>query len=370
VQLEPSVQISASVTPPVTTDGASEMTVNVKRSPVTLSVNMDTTTSRLRGLVSATENGATALGEQITISTLQPQGTDRERYYALNYAQPIGADGVLMQVNVYDYAANPRSAALLTQGLESEYESRTTRAAVTVGYPFILDAHRNLTGTAGFYAAQNANTFAFQNALAPDIRVASQTRALSLEYSWQLSSETSLVQASGGIYQGLGMLGAGATNNTANVRFNRIRGQFSRTDVYAGNWGTVISGIAQYSGNVLPQTEQISFGGRLFGMGYAASNSTGDSGWGLAVEGNRSFVFDTAYLKRIQAYVVLDKSQTVLNALPQPHGNLGSVGLGLRLSDMRYYSVDVSVAKPTGERPVNEADRALRYNLLFNYKTQ
>lgn len=370
LQLEPSVQISASIAPPLNTDGAAEMTVNVKKSLLTTSLSMDNTTSRLRGLISVTGNALTPLGEQITVSTLEPPGKDRERYYALNYAQPIGTNGLMLQFSAYDYSAKPNNNLLLTQGLESGYESRTSRAAVTLGYPFILDSHRNLTGTAGLYAVENTSTFRYLNDANADIRLESQTRALSLEYSWQLTSDSSVLQASGGLYQGLGILGAGAADNRSNVRFNRVRGQFMRADSYPGNWGTVVSGIAQYSGDVLPPSEQISFGGRLFGMGYPANDSTGDSGWGLAIEGNRSFTVDTRFLKRVQAYVATDQSRTSLNASSLPRGKLSSVGFGVRLSDLQYYSLDLSIAKPTGDRAVNDQDRSLRYNLLFNYKTQ
>ena len=42
------------------------------------------------------EISVTPLGEQITVSTLQPRGPDHETFYSATWAQPIGTDGVLL----------------------------------------------------------------------------------------------------------------------------------------------------------------------------------------------------------------------------------------------------------------------------------
>jgi len=74
------MRIKATVRPPENTDGASEMTLDVSRKPITTSFAVDTATSSLRGIFSVTENGLTPLGEQVTLSTIAPRGPSREEY--------------------------------------------------------------------------------------------------------------------------------------------------------------------------------------------------------------------------------------------------------------------------------------------------
>ena len=52
---------------------------------------------------------------------------------------------------------------------------------------------------------------------------------------------------------------------------------------------------------------------------------------------------------------------------PLPN-RLSSVGVGVRLTDSRYYSLDLSVAKPVGDAPVESASRSPRVNAAFSYQ--
>ena len=46
---------------------------------------------------------------------------------------------------------------------------------------------------------------------------------------------------------------------------------------------------------------------------------------------------------------------------------LKSASLGLRVSDSRYYALDVAMSKPLGDRSSNNPDRKLRYSLMLSY---
>ena len=56
------------------------------------------------------------------------------------------------------------------------------------------------------------------------------------------------------------------------------------------------------------------------------------------------------------------------NSAALPHSKLASVAFGTRLSDGRYYTLDLSLAKPVGDLPFNSTSRSLRFNLMYSYQ--
>ena len=56
------------------------------------------------------------------------------------------------------------------------------------------------------------------------------------------------------------------------------------------------------------------------------------------------------------------------NRATLPVDKLGSAGVGLRLSDNKHYTIDVSVAQPFGDRPPESSRRRPRGNLSFSYQ--
>jgi hemolysin activation/secretion protein len=50
------------------------------------------------------------------------------------------------------------------------------------------------------------------------------------------------------------------------------------------------------------------------------------------------------------------------------HDTLGSVALGVRFSDGRYYTLDLSLAKPVADVPVNSSSRSPRVNASYSYQ--
>lgn len=47
---------------------------------------------------------------------------------------------------------------------------------------------------------------------------------------------------------------------------------------------------------------------------------------------------------------------------------MSSVGIGVRFTDSRFYSLDLNVAKPVGDAPVESASRSPRINAAFSYQ--
>jgi hemolysin activation/secretion protein len=52
---------------------------------------------------------------------------------------------------------------------------------------------------------------------------------------------------------------------------------------------------------------------------------------------------------------------------PSP-SKLASISFGFRISDSKYYSLDLSVAKAVGDAPVESPSRSPRINATFSYQ--
>lgn len=56
------------------------------------------------------------------------------------------------------------------------------------------------------------------------------------------------------------------------------------------------------------------------------------------------------------------------NAAALVHDQLGAIALGARFSDRKYYTLDLALARPVGDRPTNANARSLRFNAAYPYQ--
>jgi len=274
-----------------------------------------------------------------------------------------------LQVTLSDYKGEPENQSLPAQQLQSRYQTKTQRVSASLSYPLILKPTRSLTLSGGIYAVKNSSRYSLNVAApAPTIEFSSDIRALSLELSSNEVSDRSSMQWSLGVYQGLDSLGARQINGNIDLDFLRVKGSFTRTNTFDGGYGITVSGMGQYSSNILPLSEQISFGAKLYGLAYPVGEIAGDKGWGVSLEFNRAFPYDGKYVKRIQPYLMADAAKVYVNAGRLSHSEISSVGAGVRFSDLRHYSLDLSIAQPVGEIPINASKRAPRLNLGYSYQ--
>ncbi|PUA19815.1 ShlB/FhaC/HecB family hemolysin secretion/activation protein [Glaciimonas sp. PCH181] len=376
LSLQPGVQIVANVPPPTTTDGGTDMILTVKRKPITAGVGADYRQPGIRGLLTASANGLTPLGEQVTVSTLQPSGPLHEKFYAINYVQPIGVNGMLAKVNWSDYRSQPESQSLTNDQFEARYQTKTVRVGAALSYPVILDSTHNLTVTGGVYAAENGQTFTRSVPTTPmSVEISSQVRVLSAEASWtavKVSPDKlqQTRQIAVGLYKGIDGLGASRENSKVDLGFTRATLQVAQSNQLPGGFGIAFAASAQQSSNILPTSEQIGFGGKLFGLAYPVGELAGDKGWGISAEINRLFPISTTYLKTVQPYLLVDHSRVYSNAGSLTHDTLGSIAIGTRFSDGRYYTLDLSLAKPVADKPFNTTSRSPRVNAIYSYQME
>ncbi|KWI28792.1 ShlB/FhaC/HecB family hemolysin secretion/activation protein [Burkholderia stagnalis] len=375
--LLPGVSVKANVPPPQTTDGATTLELNVERKAFNISSGIDFNHPGVQGLITATENGLTSFGEQLSISALVPPGRDKVTYVAFSGAVPVGSSGLVTRLDASTYRGKPTD----NPGLPS-YVERTVKnekLGLSASYPLLLNNQRSLLGTVSGYASHNEDRY--QNQITgATLENRSQVRVLQMQLDYTSVGPKQVRKLSVNVAKGFDILGASKSqditvgNTTTSLpspislTFVRTGATYTQTNEWPFWIGTSVSLTGQYSPDSLPTSEQISFGAQRYALGYQPGETSGDSGWGMSLEVNRAFSPGWTYLKTITPYVAYDMARVYLHAgTPQPN-RLSSVGIGVRLSDSRYYNLDLSVAKPVGDAPVESASRSPRINAAFSYQ--
>jgi hemolysin activation/secretion protein len=370
----PGAKVAANVAPPTTTDGATTLDLDITRQRYDVSWGMDLNHPGVQGIFTAVENGATPLGEQLSVSTLFPNGGG-QRLYTAGWVEPIGSRGWQGRVDASRYWGNPDTDNQLPSYLDHRLSQ--DKLALTGVYPLVLTNSRRLNLTVGIYASKQDDRYRNVDTGAM-IALRSSVRVLNAELSWLKASEKRSGQFSFAVAHGFDALGAysEATSNTGgplaiampDVTFTRYTANFAWSEQWAHKVGTVFRATGQYSDNALPSTEQINFGGPSFAYAYDPGDAAGDSGWAASFEINRAFVPGMPWIKSIVPYVVYQQARVYLNGARPLIDRLDSAAVGMRFSDNKHYTVDFALAKPTGDIPPEGHSRDTRWNLTFSYK--
>ncbi len=373
--LLPGVTVKANVPPPQNTDGATTLELDVQRKPFNVSAGLNTSNPGVQGLITATENGLTSLGEQLSISALYPKGPNNQTYVAFSGSVPIGSSGLMTRLDASHYRGNPTD----NPGLPS-YVQRTVindKLGLSTSYPLLLNNQHSVLGTVSGYASHNEDRY--QNQInGASLGMRSQVRVLQMQLDYTNVQPTQVQKLSFNVAKAFDILGASKSadtnvpgavaTNPASITFVRTGATYVQTNQWPLKIGTTFQLTGQYSPDSLPTTEQITFGAQRFALGYQPGETSGDSGWGMSIELNRAFAPGYTYLKTITPYVAFDMARVYLHAGTTSPNRLSSVGIGVRVSDSRFYNIDLSIAKPVGDAPVESAARNPRVNASFSYQ--
>lgn len=370
----PGVKFTPSLDLPRRADGATELVLAASRQPVSLTGGIADLGTGMQPLVNMATNSLTPLGEQVKLTAAVPFNTDDVKYFNSEIRVPIGADGLALKIDGYHYDARPEDGAIEYLGFERRVKN--DRVGLGVSYPFLLNNSRSLTGTLGVYAANSKDRYDARNSdrwLQQDARV----RAANAELRYIQVSESQATDITLGVAKGFDAAGAKKDISTnygysatpiLDLDFTRYNLNAKQTFALPGQFGLVFSGAGQYSSNILPSSEQVSYGSWRYAMGYPQGEQSGDKGIGVSAEINRRFGTGWQYLSSVQPYAMVDYARTWYNnkslqELNQRH--LSSVALGLRITDDKYYLFDFNVAKPVGSATVDN-DRDLRFNANYS----
>ncbi|CAD6508826.1 ShlB/FhaC/HecB family hemolysin secretion/activation protein [Paraburkholderia metrosideri] len=373
--LLPGIKVAANVAPPQNTDGATTLELKVDRKPFDISVGVNFNQPGVQGLLTATENGLTSLGEQLSISALLPKGRDNVTYLAARAAVPIGSDGLIGKIDATHYRGNPVD----NPGLPG-YVQRTVindKVGGSLAYPLKLSNTQSVIGTASVYASHDEDRYNNQQTGA-QLGFRSQVRVMQLQADYTGVDTGQVRRANISVSKAFDILGAsksGDSNvvgspvtNPASINFVKSAASFSQTNEWPMKLGTAVSLTGQYSAVSLPTSEQISFGAQRFAQGYQPGEASGDSGWGAMFEINRPFTPGFTYLRTLVPYISFDMARVYLHAGTPSPSRLSSIAFGFRISDAKYYTLDLSVAKALGDAPVESPSRSPRINATFSYQ--
>jgi hemolysin activation/secretion protein len=371
----PGAKIKADIPAPTTTDGATRLKLDVSRQRYDMSTGIDTNHPGVQGIFAGSLNGMTPLAEQLSASALYPPGRGKQEFYSAGYAQMLGSSGLMGRLNASHFYGNPDIDNQLPSYLRHRLSQ--DRLDLSLSYPLILASRRSLILGGGLYGSNQEDKYrnlitGAQLALKTDVRV------LHAELDFTQAAEKRTRKLSFGIAQGLDAMGAGArgvTNipgtqvaNPTDVSFTRYNLSAMQSDSWPAHLVSVASVTGQYSHYRLPSTEQISFGGPRFGLGYDPGSVSGDSGWGASLELNRPFTVSSKWLKTLTPYVLGQAARVYLNGSRPAVDTLQTAALGLRFTDGKHYSVDISAAQPVGDKTQDNLARHTRYDLTFSYQ--
>lgn len=371
----PGVRINPAMDLPKRANGATELTIAATRKKFTATGGIADMGTGMQPLVNAGANSLTPLGEQTRLTAAIPFNTDDVKYFGADVRVPIGSDGWSVKLEGYHYEAKPQDDAVHQLGFDRKVT--TDRIGVGVSYPILLNNRRSLTGTVGVYATNAKDRYdqrGTDNWLREDARVRATTAEL--RYTDVLPERATEVTAS--VSKGIDGMGAKAsvTSNygysatpATNLDFLRWNVNAKQSFTLPAQFGLVLSAGGQYSSDILPSSEQISFGSWRFGMGYPQGEISGDKGLGLSAEVNRRFNIGYQYLQAVQPYALIDYARSWYNnptLKPLDPKRLSSVALGLRFTDDKFYLFDFNIAKPIGAATTNGNDRDIRFNANYS----
>ncbi len=371
------VKIAANVPPPTTTDGGTTLDLKVERKRVDFNMGLDFNHPGIQALATAVENGVLGLGEQLSVSALFPPGRDHEQYYAGNFSVPLGSDGLTGKLNASHYQGEPDD----NPGLPSTVDRRVTQDKFggSLAYPFLLSNQRSLVGTVSAYGTHDEDRYT--NTLnGAIVGLKSNVRVLQTQIDYADASDGMSRKASLSISKAFDILGASKSAYTnvpgvvqqsgVDLDFTKFGGSFTQSNQWPLGLGTTFSIAGQYSHDSLPTSEQITFGGPRFGLGYQPGEAAGDSGWGASVELNRAFALGYTYVQTVQPYFEFDSARVYLHSGPTYPSRLASIAFGVRFGDLHHYSLDLAVGKPVADAPIESASRSPRVNANFSYNFQ
>ncbi|MEH6421597.1 ShlB/FhaC/HecB family hemolysin secretion/activation protein [Pseudomonas sp. CGJS7] len=375
----PGAKLNINVPAPTTTDGATslDLTVDGKRYDATWALEFNHPGTQ--GLMSLNLNALTPLAEQWSLAGLYPDGRGNERFYSAGYSQLFGSDGWIGRVDGSRYRGVPVTKTPLPAFLDHRVEQ--DRVQISARYPLILANERSLFVSAAVYAADQSDRY-FNTINGATLDQRSKTRVVQGTLDYTQAKKDRARQVSFSIARGLDAWGASAETLTnidgvnldpaSDVSFTKYSLGYAQTRTWKEQrYAAVLRASGQYARQRLPSSEQISFGGSRFGLAYDPGETSGDKGWGIGLELSRSFRPQTRWLKAVTPYLVVQHAQVSLTDGRRPMPDkLGSVGVGVRLSDNKHFNVDFAYAKPTADIPIETDDRKPRWNMNFSYQLQ
>ncbi|MBF8740564.1 ShlB/FhaC/HecB family hemolysin secretion/activation protein [Pseudomonas guariconensis] len=358
----PGVSAEAELAPGTGREGAMRLVLRVSRKAFAGQLTMtDGSRESAQALAGIASHAQTRFAEQMAARVSWPPGDGKARFYRLDYSQYLDDEGSRLLLWASRYRSEPRTYMRLARGGDVRQRWENERFGIGISQALIAKPGEWLDVVGRFYTA--TDHVAYRARL--DDRD-TYARVVSFEGDWRKVDADRLRIVSAGVYQGLDQLGA-RSDSDRDVDFLRLRLGALQSDSFSGNWQGVASAAFYWSANDLPDSERVLFGGQHFGRGYPADQASGDKGWGMAYELNRSFHPGSRRARLVQPYVVLDAARAWSNGLDTEDARMASVAVGLRLGDGQGSNLALEMAKPLADVALDNRGREPRLTIRFAF---
>jgi len=363
IQDLPGVTLGSQFTAMDPATGAAHLELQANLRAVTVGLSLDNRSGfgnlPVQPYAVATLNNALGLGDQFILTALLSPRPSDYGFYSLQSSVAIGGDGLRAGLDA-SYAQALDDVSLRPYSVRA----RTTQLAAKARYPLIRATDETLTAQARLYYTNARYSLAYgslSGVIAHDGVMAGE---LSADYGRTLS-DTLAVGGSLRLVQGLA-----STSPEPHTRLKTIPG-FTRLRAEArAAWRPLadmtlkLSAMAQASPDSLVSSEEVAFGGLMYGRGFQPAEIAGDKGVGLSFQPEYRVILGPRW--SVTPYLLADYAK-VWNKHGDLEGasELVSAGGGLRLDYAALGELTLETAKPLNRRPLDRADKAWRFYAGF-----
>ncbi len=284
-------------------------------------------------------------------------------YLSASYGLQIGEEGTQLTASEIHTHTKPgaSSRSLKLDGNYNQFE-------ISIAQPIIRSLGQNLSLLGNLYHSDNTSSQPSRSFFNDKIT------ALQGGLSYELMALGGDNKAQGLITHGFPLNGDHSnfpSRTNATQDFNHFNVTASHFRYLTERVSALLVATGQYSHNALPVSEQLSFGGDLYGLAYQPSELTGDKGY----IGSASLRYDLtpfSVFKKVQPFVTYDNGK-LWNNSPGTSESRSTSGSSLAIGVNGMIKNDLlatlTLAKPMTTAPSNDSSKAwvgfFNISLLF-----
>lgn len=324
-------------------------------------------------------NSLTSHGDRLTARALLPNDSV-EAYYALNYQQDLGTDGLRLTLAANHFESEGDDQIFVAD-IPLDYQENKQRDSLRAGIEYPLQLSRKSAWWLGSRLHYLDEDAVYQlrriDGLGRPVEIEKTLRYSALEvYSnWTRQFSRQIVRLSGSIKQGLDIGNTknsiidanGSRQGSETTHFNFVRLDALWRYMLSSQWRVQSKLNLFWSDDVLPSAEQIRYGGPRYGRGYADGQAQGDKGLAAEIELRYLQPIAMDFIKRIEPYLVIDTARAKLRASDRDQ-ELISAALGVDITDTDSYTLGLEYAKPLGDDHIETEDKSPVYNLRIRWQ--
>lgn len=366
----PGISAQGVLTPSATKPDATDLTYAVNRKPYNAYISYDNRGTRALGpqefLFGAYANswwGGNQTGLQGTVT----QETNELKYLEVSHQQYIGDDG--MNLYVHADGTNTRPGSVFDM---YDFKGRSRWVGATLSYPWMRSAEKSVFVHGTLDALNSTVDEGLINSRLFYDRVRSLRVGATLDCSDKWNGHNLLdAEVSKGL-NGLGADDSFPSVPNGEADYTKLNLSVSRWQPLPNHFSVFAAVRGQYTGDTLLSSEQIGFGGTVYGRGYDPSEIVGDKG----IEGKVELryepyaLYPKLKLDYLQVYALYDAgvmwnynpTQTFIinpSTVSVSGGRLSatSTGLGVRFDITKHLSGNLELDFPLTRNVLLEGNK-------------